>query len=230
MQIETLAKNIRKDLIKYTKDGLIDTLGSTDIFAALFTFLDHTPFNKKERITCSPKLYNALKTTLAHTGHFSKNQLQTQKEKPNESLATAAGRALGLLSSQTQVYHIMRDEDHTGLTWDAIHFAGHHKLSNLRAIIDRNNLQPNGDTETNHTLEPLKQKYEAFGWNVLEVDGHHIPHLLQTLAEAQKSTKPCAIIAHTTGGKGIPQIENRHEWIHKQPTEIQKTTFLEQLK
>lgn len=223
MQIETLAKHIRKDIIRFTNKGLADTLGSADIFATLATLNGGLT-----KTFCSPRLYPALHTTLAHTGHFSKTHLQKQAAPPAESIATAIGRSLALPSSQ-KVYFIMSDEDHSGLAWDAIHFAGNQKIPNIVVIIDRNHIQQGGNTEDISPLEPLRQKYEAFGWKVLETDGHHIPHILQTIEEAKQTNKPTAIIAHTTPGKGVSAIENRHEWTHKQPTDTQRKTFVEAL-
>jgi len=242
MQITTLANHVRKDLIRHTKTGLADTLGSADIFATILTFLEYTPFNKKDRIICTPRLYPSLRTTLAHMGHFSKNNLQKNETTPHENIATAIGRALAIFEQAKQtektdqseqimkVYYVMSDEDHNGLSWDAIHFAGNQKIPNIITIIDRNNIQKEGNTEEIHPLEPLRQKYEAFGWKVAEVDGHHANHLIHALEEARQSDRPFAIIAHTTSGKGVQSIENRHEWTHKQPTDAQKLTFIETLK
>jgi transketolase len=129
-----------------------------------------------------------------------------------------------------KIFFVMSDEDHSGLAWDAIHFAANQKITNIIVIIDRNHIQQGGNTEDISPLEPLRQKYEAFGWKVLETDGHHIPHLIQTIEEAKQTEKPTAIIAHTTPGKGISELENRHEWTHKQPTETQRKQFIEALK
>lgn len=226
MQIETLAKHVRKDIIRFTNTGLADTLGSADIFATLASLENAYP-PKDKKIFCSPRLYSTLRTTLAHTGHFSKTHLQKQATPPHENIATAIGRAIALPSEK--IYFVMSDEDHNGLAWDAIHFAGNRKTPNIIVVIDRNHIQQGGNTEDISPLEPLRQKYEAFGWTVFETDGHHIPHLLQTIAEAKQTEKPCAIIAHTTPGKGITEIENRHEWTHKQPTELQRKKFVEAL-
>lgn len=226
MQIETLARHVRKDIIRFTNTGLADTLGSADIFATLVS-LEKTYPPKDKKIFCSERLYPALRTTLAHTGQFSKNNLQKQAAPPAENIATAIGRALALPSEK--IYFVMSDEDHSGLAWDAIHFAGSKKIPNIIVIIDRNHIQQGGNTEDINPLEPLRQKYEAFGWHVLETDGHHIPHILQTIEEAKQTLKPCAIIAYTTPGKGILEIENRHEWTQKQLTELQRKKFVEAL-
>jgi len=226
MQIETLAKHVRKDLIRFTSAGLADTLGSADIFATLISLEKNIPTRDK-KIFCSPRLYSALRTALAHTGHFSKTHLQKQTTTPEENIATAIGRAMAQPSEK--IFFVMSDEDHIGLAWDAIHFAGNQKIPNIVVIIDRNHIQPGGNTEDISPLEPLRKKYEAFGWTVFETDGHHIPHLLQTIEEAKQTNKPTAIIAHTTPGKGVSAIENRHEWTHKQPTELQRKTFIEAL-
>ena len=92
-------------------------------------------------------------------------------------------------------------------------FAGKNKLSNLTAIIDRNNIQIDGMTENIMPLEPLRDKYEAFNWHVLEVDGHNIPQFIAACDEAHAIyEKPTVIIAHTIPGKGVKEIERDYRY------------------
>ena len=100
-----------------------------------------------------------------------------------------------------------------GQIWEAAMLAGREKLQNITGIIDRNNIQIDGFTEDIMPLEPLKEKWESFGWHVLEVDGHNFGALNDAIGEAQAVfEKPSMIIAHTIPGKGIDFAERRFEW------------------
>ena len=110
-------------------------------------------------------------------------------------------------------------------------FAGKYKLSNLTAVIDRNNIQIDGMTENIMPLEPLRAKYEAFNWHVLEVDGHNMEEFVDAVEEAKAIyEKPTVIIAHTIPGKGIKEIEFDYKWhgIPPKPEEAKK--FLAELR
>ncbi|HLA25788.1 MAG TPA: transketolase [Patescibacteria group bacterium] len=100
-----------------------------------------------------------------------------------------------------------------GQIWEAAMLAGREKLQNITGIIDRNNIQIDGFTEDIMPLEPLKEKWESFGWHVLEVDGHNFGALNDAIGEAQAVfEKPSMIIAHTIPGKRIDFAERRFEW------------------
>jgi len=109
-------------------------------------------------------------------------------------------------------------------------FAAKNKLHNLTVIIDRNNIQIDGHTEDIMPLESLRAKYEAFGWHVMEVDGHNIPHIIDALNESKSVyEKPTCIIAHTIPGKGVSFMENDPEWHGKPPTADQAKVALAEL-
>ena len=131
-----------------------------------------------------------------------------------------------------RVYCIMSDgEQEAGVTWEAALFAGKNKLSNLTGIIDRNNIQIDGMTENIMPIEPLRAKYEAFNWHVLEIDSHNIEEFVDAVEEAKAIyEKPTVIIAHTIPGKGIPEIEFDYKWhgIPPKPEEAKK--FLDELR
>jgi transketolase len=99
-----------------------------------------------------------------------------------------------------------------GSVWEGAIFAAHHKLNNLIVILDRNRNIILGDTESCLKLEPVGQKWAAFGWGVCEIDGHDIGAISQSLVNAKKSLKPTCIIANTTKGKGNVVMENAAEW------------------
>ena len=131
-----------------------------------------------------------------------------------------------------RVYCLMSDgEQEEGNTWEAVMFAGKNKLHNLIAIMDRNNIQIDGMTEDVMPLEPLADKYRAFNWHVLEVDGHNISEFVNAVGEAKAIyEKPTLIIAHTIPGKGVPEIEFDYRWHGKPPTKEEGKRFLKELR
>jgi transketolase len=117
-----------------------------------------------------------------------------------------------------------------GSNWEAFMFAAHHKLDNLVAIIDYNKLQSLTTVASTLGLEPLVDKFAAFGWSVKEVDGHNladIESLLKTVPWV--SEKPSVLIAHTTKGKGVSFMENQVEWHYKSPSDDQLLLALQEL-
>ena len=131
-----------------------------------------------------------------------------------------------------RVYCVMSDgEQEEGNTWEAVMFAGKYKLSNLTAVMDRNNIQIDGMTEDVMPLEPLAEKYRAFNWHVLEVDGHNISAFVAAVEEAKAIyEKPTVIIAHTIPGKGVPEIEFDYHWHGKPPTAEEGKRFLKEVR
>ncbi len=140
-----------------------------------------------------------------------------------------------------RVYVLMGDgEQNEGNVWEAVMWAGKNKLSNVTAVIDRNNIQIDGMTEDVMPLESLRAKYEAFNWHVLEVDGHNIGQFIQAVNEAKAiHEKPTVIIAHTIPGKGVPEIEFDYRWhgvppgsgpTDKVPADKQEEVFLKDIR
>jgi transketolase len=115
-----------------------------------------------------------------------------------------------------------------GSNWEAAMAAGHRGLSNLTAIIDRNRLQQGARTEDTNRLEPLADKWAAFGWDVHEIDGHDHGQLYDALS-APGTTRPRCFIARTIKGKGVSFIEDRVEWHHKVPSSEQVQLALKEL-
>jgi transketolase len=120
-----------------------------------------------------------------------------------------------------RVFVLMSDgECDEGSNWEAALFAGHHKLDNLTSIIDYNKLQAFGRTNKVLNLEPLAKKWESFGWQVKEVDGHNLEDLEKNLSNLPfKKGKPSLLISHTVKGKGVSFMENKLEWHYKNLTE-----------
>lgn len=139
-----------------------------------------------------------------------------------------------------RVYCATSDGEHEeGNTWEAAMFAGKYRLANLTQIMDRNNIQIDGNTEDVMPLEPLPEKYRAFNWHVIEIDGHNMREFVDACEESRSiREKPTLILAHTTPGKGVPVIENDYRWHgappgkgpgDKVPSDMQKQEFLKAL-
>ena len=182
-------------------------------------------------------------TTMAHAGYFSKEELQTLRKFGSRlqghpelrylpalentsgplgdgSPQSAGAAYVGKLEKQPwHVYCVMSDgELEAGITWEAALFAGRNQLYNLTWIIDRNNIQIDGYTEDIMPLEPLRQKFEAFGFTVLEIDGHNIREFVEACDRAKAIWEtPTVIIAHTIPGKGVSYMEFEPSWHGKPP-------------
>ena len=159
--------------------------------------------------------------------------IETTSGPLGSGLSQAAGMAYALLMDKKKnyVYCMMSDgEQDAGNTWEGAMFAGKNKLRNLTAILDRNNIQIDGTTEDIMPLEPLKDKYEAFNWHVLEVDGHNLQEIINACNEAKAIyEKPTLIIAHNIPGKGVSFMENDFNWHGKPPTAEQGKIALKEL-
>jgi transketolase len=109
-----------------------------------------------------------------------------------------------------------------GSMWEAAMFAGHRKLGNLTVIVDRNRLQQGAPTEDTNSLEPLGDKWAAFGWDVAQVDGHDAEALYAALSAPRSADgKPLCVIAHTIKGRGVSFMENQAGWHHGTPNDAQ---------
>ncbi len=229
--------------------------------AMYFFILNHDPkkpnWEDRDRLLLSnghicPIQYAAL----AHAGYFPKKELSTLRDinsrlqgHPHRTelpglettsgplgsgLSQGIGIALagGLNKKKYRTYVLMSDGEHdAGNTWEAVMFAGKQRLHTLTAIMDRNNIQIDGYTEDVMPLEPLRDKYEAFGWNVIDVDGHNIEEFIGAVFEAKAVyEKPTMIIAHTIPGKGVDFMEQKFEWHGKPPNKEEKIEALKQLR
>ncbi|QDS99799.1 transketolase [Adhaeretor mobilis] len=133
-------------------------------------------------------------------------------------LSVATGMALSakLRGANHRVFAMLSDgECDEGSNWEAILFAAHHKLSNLTAIIDYNKIQSLASTQETLGLEPFTDKWRAFGWNVVELDGHDHEQITKSLQSSPVADQPTCLIAHTTKGKGISFMENSVLWHYR---------------
>jgi transketolase len=229
--------------------------------ALYFHVLKHDPKNpdwpERDRLILSnghicPVRYVAM----AHAGYFPIEELKTLRKinsrlqgHPHRTalpgvettsgplgsgLSQSCGIALAgrLDKKKYRVYCIMSDGEHdAGNTWEAVMFAGKNRLNNLTAILDRNNIQIDGFTEDVMPLEPLRAKYEAFNWHVIDVNGHDIEEFVAAVNEAKAVyEKPTMIIAHTIPGKGVSFMENDFLWHGKPPKKDEAEAALKELR
>lgn len=136
-------------------------------------------------------------------------------------LSVSVGMSIGLKKSNksNKVFTMMGDgELAEGSVWEAAMAASHYKLDNLVAIVDRNGLQISGSTEEVMSLEPLSERWKSFGWEVRDIEGNDMQAVVDTLkAVPFAPSKPSLIIAHTTKGKGVEQMEHIAKWHHGVP-------------
>lgn len=150
-----------------------------------------------------------------------------------QGLSTAVGIALGakLRGRSFHTYAILGDgECQEGQVWEAAMAAPRFDLDNLTAIVDKNRLQLTDFTDTAIPVEPLADKWRAFNWYVIEIDGHDVSEVLTALTDA-KATKgrPTAIIAHTTKGRGVSFMENQAIWHAKPPSDEEHEQAIEEI-
>jgi transketolase len=162
--------------------------------------------------------------------------LETSSGPLGEGLSQAVGMALADAidgyPSERRIYCLMSDgELEEGQTWEAAMLAGKNALHNLVGLIDRNNIQIDGFTEQVMPLEPLADKWRAWNWHVLEIDGHDMAAIAAAF-DAAKSVfeKPTVIIAHTIPGKGVPEFERDFHWHGKPPDRAQGAMALRELR
>ena len=229
--------------------------------ALYFNILNHDPKNpewaERDRLILSNgHICPALYATMAHAGYFPVAELKTLRElgtrlqgHPHRTalpgLETTSGPlgsglsqacCMALAAKMDQkawwVYCLTSDGEHdAGNTWEAIMLAGKYELSNLTVIVDRNNIQIDGFTEDVMPLEPLRQKYESFGWYVLEIDGHNFNDIIDACNQAKAiENKSVCIIAHTIPGKGVDFMEKKFEWHGKPPDKDEAKKALAELR
>lgn len=229
--------------------------------AMYFHILNHNPRNPdwvgRDRVILSnghicPVFY----ATMARAGYFPLEELKTlrklgsrlqghphRKSLPGiettsgplgSGLSQSAGFALAakINKEKHRIYCLMSDAEHQeGNLWEAAMFIGKNRLSNITAIIDRNNIQIDGFTEEVMPLEPLRDKYESFGWHVIDVDGHNMLEFVSAVSEAQAIfEKPTVIIAHTIPGKGVKFMERDFFWHGIPPNKEQANEALKELR
>lgn len=152
-------------------------------------------------------------TLSGHISHYKVLGVDFSSGSLGHGLSVSCGLALS--NSRKRIFNLMSDgELDEGSNWEAILFASHHNLSNLVNIIDYNKIQSIKSIKDTLNLEPLKKKWEAFGWKVLEVDGHNHRQIFLALQDKSLS-KPLCLICHTVKGKGVDFMEKNNLWHYR---------------
>ncbi|OGI76382.1 transketolase [Candidatus Nomurabacteria bacterium RIFCSPHIGHO2_02_FULL_33_12] len=200
-----------------------------------------------------PVLY----ATMAHVGYFEISELQTLRkfgsrlqghphreylpilENSSGPLGSGLSQAVGMAladkisnNSERYIYAMLSDGEHDeGNTWEGIMLGAKYKLNNLIAIVDRNHIQIDGNTEDIMPLGDLKIKWESFNWHVQEVDGHNFRAMEDAINEAKSvSDKPSVIIAITIPGRGVKEFERDYKWHGKPPNYDEADMALKELR
>lgn len=185
--------------------------------ASLYSILAMSGFIAPEQLDTFAKPLSAL------NGHPNRNKVpgvETNTGPLGHGLPVAAGCAMAakISGARWRTFVVLGDgELQEGSNWEAIMFAGHKRLSNLTAIVDRNRFQQGAGTEDTNALDPLDEKWRSFGWEVHEIDGHDYTALYDVLS-GPRGDRPRCLIANSFKGKGVSFMENRVEWHHKVPS------------
>lgn len=234
------------------------SLSAVEIMIALYFYkMQHRPTdpkweNRDRMIVSKGHVTPVVYVTLANAGYFPKEELKRFRKMGSflqghvhvktpgvefntgslgHGLSVANGIAIGakLLKKSFRTFCLMGDgELQEGSVWEAAMTAAHHKLDNVCAIVDYNQVQENGLISEIKNLEPLTTKWRDFGWHVLSVDGHDFSALIEALDQAQATKdKPTVIIANTLKGKGVKFMELKAGWHGKAPNTQQLKDALE---
>lgn len=197
---------------------------------ALYTTLAHANFFPLDELNTFVQPLSRL------NGHPDRNKVpgvETNTGPLGHGLPVAVGAALAakLTHERWRVFVLTGDgELQEGSNWEAAMSASHYRLDNLTVIVDRNRLQQGDWTERTMHLDPLADKWRAFGWSVQEVDGHDYALLLETFAHMPfELGKPNCIIANTHKGKGVSFMQDKAAWHHRVPTSEELAIALEEL-
>ncbi|MBI2411302.1 MAG: transketolase [Candidatus Kerfeldbacteria bacterium] len=228
--------------------------------ALYFHALKHDPQNptwqERDRLLLSnghicPVMYAAM----AHVGYFPTEELMTLRkfgarlqghphrvalpgiETTSGPLGSGVSQAVGMAlaarldNKRHHVYVLTSDGEHQeGNTWEGVMMAAAYKLDNIIQIIDRNNIQIEGNTEDVMPLDSLRAKYSAFNWNVREIDGHNFSQIIEAINWAKDSVgKPTVIIATTVPGRGVSFMEHQYSWHGKAPKPEELAAALKEL-
>ena len=227
--------------------------------ALYFNVMKHDPkkphWEDRDRLVLSnghvcPVLY----ASLANAGYFPKEQLTTLRklgsplqghphkgalpgiENSSGPLGQGISMAVGMAivgkreGRKWRVFTVTGDGEHNeGQVWEALLLAYKYKLNNLIVIVDRNSIQIDGTTEDVLPLDPFADKYRAFGWNVIEVDGNDMGAILGAFGSVPANERPTVIIADTVPGKGVSFMEGKYGWHGKSPNKEEGDKAIKEL-
>ncbi|MAE13057.1 transketolase [Candidatus Woesearchaeota archaeon] len=259
LRANMIRKSVIQMLAEAKSGHTAGSLGMADIFTALYgTFLHYNPKkptadDRDYLILSCGHICPVLYATLSSSGFFPEKELLTLRKLGSrlqghperncipgiettsgplgQGISQAAGIALGLRldKKKNKVVCITSDGEHQeGQVWEAALFIAHQKLDIIN-IIDRNYIQIGGNTEDSVALGSLKEKYDSFGWNTLEIDGNKMEEIVEGLTKAFQSKGPVAIIANTVPGKGVSFMEHDASWHGRAPNPEQAKEALNEL-
>lgn len=240
--------------------GMVDVF--TALYSRALNHRPEDPFwEGRDRVVLSNgHICPALYSTMAEVGYFPVEELKTLRklgsrlqghphreclpglETTSGPLGSGLSQLTGMAIADRMVngensekffYCLLSDgELDSGNVWEAGMLTVKESLGNVVAVIDRNNIQIDGFTQKVMPLEPLKSKWESWGWSVIEIDGHDFNQIMEALQEPKKERKnrPTMIIAQTISGKGVKDFEGKYEWHGKVPNEEQGKKALNELK
>jgi transketolase len=256
----SIRKSALEMVVRAKASHIGSALSIADIIAVLYSeilkFDSHDPklADRDRFILSKGHACVSVYAALCHVGFISKNEILTYGEDfsnlmnhishkvPGVEFSTGSlghglpfgtGKALAAkrLGLAWRTFVLLSDgELGEGSNWEAIMFAGHHKLDNLVAIIDYNKLQSLATVKETLNIEPIVEKFRAFAWSVCEVDGHDYDAINSALSSVPwGEEKPSMLIAHTVKGKGVSWMENKVEWHYKTPSSEQLQMALSEL-
>jgi transketolase len=197
---------------------------------ALYAALALRGFLPREELSSFRKLGSRLQ------GHVDRTKLPCIEASTGclgQGIGMAVGMALDarLRRADYRTYAVLGDgECQAGPTWEALMAGGHYRLSNLVVILDRNGLETDGPTESIMGIEPIAEKFRAFRYHTIEIDGHDFHQIFAALAEARRTTVgPTAIVARTVKGKGVSFMEGKHQYHGKPPNKAEAEQALAEL-
>ena len=256
---QELAKRIRIHALRMANKAGTSHIGSclscADILAVLYgEIMRYRPqepeWKDRDRFILSKgHAGSALYATLAECGFFPVEMLDTHCQSGSlllghvnhvlpgvEASTGALGHGLSIgcgmaMATKSRVFVLLSDGDlNEGSTWEAVMFAGQHKLRNLVAIVDWNQVQCIDKSVKVMHLKPLVEKWEAFGWRTVDVNGHDTHRLEVMLKSIPKwDRRPTCVVAHTVKGKGVSWMEGKVEWHFKSPRDKELEKALEEL-
>jgi transketolase len=253
--MKEIARQVRKDIIFEIYNAQSGhpggALSCADILVAIYFKL----INEGDKVVLSKGHASAaLYAVLAEKGFFEREELKTFRkygsrlqghpslhkapgiDAPSGSLGQGLSIANGIALSfkldgkENCVYCILGDgEIEEGQVWEAAMSAGHYKLNNVIAFLDYNKLQIDGSNDEVMKVAPVKEKFEAFGWYVQEIDGHNLEEIISAVENGKKQDKPVMIVANTIKGKGVSFMENNVSWHGKAPNDEEYKKAMKEL-
>ncbi len=251
LEAKKIRKNILTMIAKTKSSHVGSCFSIADILTVLYknilSILNPTDPNRDIFILSKGHAAVALYSTLASCGFISQEVLETYAQDGcklaghvikgsapgieatagslGHGLSMIAGLALANKKNERRFYCLLGDgECNEGSVWEAASFCSHFKLNKVTAIVDLNKQQGLGHTDDIMNMNNMAERWNAFGWEAIEVDGHNYDDLQKVLSYSHShrdSVKPLAIIAHTIKGKGVSWMENKLEWHYKTPNEAQ---------